>query len=92
MSDEVRGWLSPKAVAAEAGVSQEFDLSQCVREPIHLLGGVQSYGALIAARPHDAVVDTVSRNTDELLGRAAAELVGRPVTELIGEDQWALVL
>ncbi|CAO0837057.1 hypothetical protein SMICM17S_07997 [Streptomyces microflavus] len=92
MSDEVRGWLSPKAVAAEAGVSQEFDLSQCVREPIHLLGGVQSYGALVAARPHDAVVDTVSRNTDELLGRAAAELVGRPVTELIGEEQWALVL
>ncbi|MER5819290.1 hypothetical protein ABT140_28770, partial [Streptomyces californicus] len=29
----------PRAVAAEAGVSQEFDLSQCVREPIHLLGG-----------------------------------------------------
>jgi len=91
VSDEVRGWLSPKAVAAEAGVSEEFDLSQCVREPIHLLGGVQSYGALVAARPHDAVVDTVSRNTDELLGRAAAELVGRPVTELIGERQWALV-
>ncbi|MFD8619086.1 ATP-binding protein [Streptomyces sp. NPDC059513] len=90
MSDEVRGWLSPKAVAAEAGVSQEFDLSQCVREPIHLLGGVQSYGALVAVRRHDAVVDTVSRNTGEVLGRAAGELVGRPVTELIGDEQWAL--
>ncbi|MFJ9640912.1 ATP-binding protein [Streptomyces sp. NPDC101178] len=90
MSDEVRGWLSPKAVAAEAGVSQEFDLSQCVREPIHLLGGVQSYGALVAARLEDAVVDTVSRNAAEVLGRAAQELVGRPVTELIGEEQWAL--
>ncbi|ARF74236.1 histidine kinase [Kitasatospora albolonga] len=92
MSDEVRGWLSPKAVAAEAGVSQEFDLSQCVREPIHLLGGVQSYGALVAARLHDSVVDTVSRNTGEVLGRAAGELVGRPVTELIGAEQWALAL
>lgn len=90
MSDEVRGWLSPKAVAAEAGVSQEFDLSQCVREPIHLLGGVQSYGALVAARLEDAVVDTVSRNAADVLGRAAEELVGRPVTELIGEEQWAL--
>ncbi|MEW2066259.1 ATP-binding protein [Streptomyces sp. NPDC007346] len=90
MSDEVRGWLSPKAVAAEAGVSEEFDLSQCVREPIHLLGGVQSYGALVAARLHDAVVDTVSRNVADVLGRAAEELVGRPVTELIGEEQWAL--
>ncbi|MFD5982817.1 ATP-binding protein [Streptomyces cyaneofuscatus] len=89
-TDDVRGWLSPKAVAAEAGVSQEFDLSQCVREPIHLLGGVQSYGALVAARLHDAVVDTVSRNADEVLGRAAEELVGRPVTELIGDEQWAL--
>ncbi|WP_433401470.1 ATP-binding protein [Streptomyces sp. CA-146814] len=90
MSDEVRGWLSPKAVAAEAGVSQEFDLSQCVREPIHLLGGIQSYGALVAARLEDAVVDTVSRNAADVLGRAAEELVGRPVTELIGEEQWAL--
>ncbi|MEU8561907.1 ATP-binding protein [Streptomyces cyaneofuscatus] len=89
-SDDVRGWLSPKAVAAEAGVSQEFDLSQCVREPIHLLGGVQSYGALVAARLHDAVVDTVSRNAGDVLGRAAGELVGRPVTELIGDEQWAL--
>ncbi|WP_145499810.1 ATP-binding protein [Streptomyces sp. CFMR 7] len=90
MTDEVRGWLTPKAVAAEAGVSQEFDLSQCVREPIHLLGGVQSYGALIAARLHGAVVDTVSRNTGEVLGVAAEELVGRPVMELIGDEQWAL--
>ncbi|MFD8464122.1 ATP-binding protein [Streptomyces cyaneofuscatus] len=89
-SDDVRGWLSPKAVAAEAGVSQEFDLSQCVREPIHLLGGVQSYGALVAARLHDAVVDTVSRNAGDVLGRAPGELVGRPVTELIGDEQWAL--
>ncbi|RLV68456.1 two-component system sensor kinase [Streptomyces sp. CBMAI 2042] len=88
--DDVRGWLSPKAVAAEAGVSQEFDLSQCVREPIHLLGGVQSYGALVAARLHDAVVDTVSRNAGDVLGRAAGELVGRPVTELVGDEQWAL--
>ncbi|MET9093098.1 ATP-binding protein [Streptomyces cyaneofuscatus] len=89
-ADDVRGWLSPKAVAAEAGVSQEFDLSQCVREPIHLLGGVQSYGALVAARLHDAVVDTVSRNAGDVLGRAAGELVGRPVTELVGDEQWAL--
>ncbi|MFF3991881.1 ATP-binding protein [Streptomyces cyaneofuscatus] len=77
-------------MAAEAGVSQEFDLSQCVREPIHLLGGVQSYGALVAARLHDAVVDTVSRNAGDVLGRAAGELVGRPVTELVGDEQWAL--
>ncbi|WP_411079729.1 ATP-binding protein [Streptomyces sp. cmx-18-6] len=90
MSDDVRGWLSPKAVAAEAGVSEEFDLSQCVREPIHLLGGVQSYGALVAARLEDSVVDTVSRNAGEVLGRAAEELVGRPVAELIGDEQWAL--
>ncbi|MFD4273232.1 ATP-binding protein [Streptomyces cyaneofuscatus] len=71
-------------------MSQEFDLSQCVREPIHLLGGVQSYGALVAARLHDAVVDTVSRNAGDVLGRAAGELVGRPVTELVGDEQWAL--
>ncbi|MGW6718856.1 ATP-binding protein [Streptomyces sp. NPDC054995] len=88
VSEDVRGWLTPRAVAAEAGVSQEFDLSQCVREPIHLLGGVQSYGALVAARRGDAVVDTVSRNAAGVLGRAARDLLGRPVTELIGQEQW----
>ncbi|MBK3590019.1 hypothetical protein JHN49_42845, partial [Streptomyces sp. MBT57] len=71
MSDEVRGWLSPKAVAAEAGVSQEFDLSQCVREPIHLLGGVQSYGALIAARPSSSSVLRLTVSTTASCGRAA---------------------
>lgn len=92
MSEDVRGWLTPRAVAAEAGVSQEFDLSQCVREPIHLLGGVQSYGALVAARLDDAVVDTVSRNAADVLGRAAGDLLGRPLTELIGDEQWALAM
>ncbi|MFJ6510459.1 ATP-binding protein [Streptomyces sp. NPDC091406] len=88
MPDDVQRWLTPRAVAAEAGVSQEFDLSQCVREPIHLLGGVQSYGALVAARRGDAVVDTVSRNAAGVLGPSARDLLGRPVTELIGQEQW----
>lgn len=36
----------------EAGIEREpIDLSNCDREPIHILGRVQSYGALLAISP-----------------------------------------
>ena len=43
-------WLPERVAAAEREVGGGFDLTACVQEPIHLLGGVQSYGALIAIR------------------------------------------
>ncbi|MDE1896815.1 MAG: hypothetical protein KGH91_07050, partial [Rhodospirillales bacterium] len=46
------------------------DLSNCDREPIHILGGVQPFGFLLALTP-DWVVARVSANIGAFLGSGA---------------------
>ncbi|MFG3657322.1 ATP-binding protein [Streptomyces sp. NPDC047706] len=76
-------WLSERAWAAEAAVSDGFDLSECVREPIHLLGGIQSYGSLVAVDPATGLVEVASQNTGAMFGVGPAALVGGPVTRVL---------
>ncbi|MBB2940750.1 light-regulated signal transduction histidine kinase (bacteriophytochrome) [Actinoplanes lutulentus] len=59
-------WLPDRVVAAEREVDDTFDVSACVREPIHKLGGVQSYGALIGVR--DGKIVVASENAGTVLG------------------------
>ncbi|MEU4620633.1 ATP-binding protein [Actinoplanes sp. NPDC023801] len=72
-------------MAAERTAGGGFDLTACVREPIHLLGGVQSYGALIAVRA--GVIVVTSDNAERMLG--VPGLAGTPVTRLIDVTQVA---
>ena len=44
----------------------DVDLTNCDREPIHLLGGVQNYGCLIATSA-DFMINHVSENLREIL-------------------------
>ncbi|OIK29227.1 ATP-binding protein [Streptomyces malaysiense] len=85
-------WLSPKARLAEASVPGGFDLSVCVRERIHLLGGVQSYGTLLAVDPDTGLVDTAAENAAALLGVPARDLVGGPVTRVLAAADWQAAL
>ncbi|GIE28084.1 histidine kinase [Actinoplanes italicus] len=71
--------------AAERAAGGGFDLTACVREPIHLLGGVQSYGALIAVRA--GVIAVTSANAERMLG--VTDLAGAPATDLIDAAQLA---
>ncbi|MFC8041951.1 ATP-binding protein [Nocardia sp. NPDC057353] len=77
--------LDDRDLAAETATGTAFDLSQCVNEPIHLLGGIQSYGTLLALDAAD-VIAVAGSNSEQVLGRPAAALVGTPVAELIGRD------
>ncbi|WNG33648.1 GAF domain-containing protein [Archangium violaceum] len=61
----------------------DADLSQCEREPIHLLGGIQPYGVLLAFSEPDLSLKVVSANTGELLGRAPETLLGRSLEEVL---------
>lgn len=54
------------------------DLTNCDREPIHLLGNVQSFGALIAMSA-DWIVQHASQNTDHVLGIRFGDLIGSPL-------------
>ncbi|MER5551993.1 ATP-binding protein [Streptomyces sp. NPDC002793] len=77
---------------AEAAAAIGFDLSECVREPIHLLGMIQSHGTLLAVEADTGTVDTASLNARHLLGIDAEELVGGPVTRLLSPEHWAEAL
>lgn len=60
------------------------DLTECDREPIHLLGGVQGYGCLVSTS-FDFLINHVSANVAELLKLDPATVVGRPLPELLPE-------
>jgi chemotaxis family two-component system sensor kinase Cph1 len=71
--------------AAEREAGGGFDLATCVQEPIHLLGGVQSYGALIAIQA--GMIAVISENAERTLGLTG--LAGAPATRLIDAPQLA---
>ena len=58
------------------------DLTNCDREPIHLLGRVQKFGFLLAVSP-DWVISHVSENVRYFLGIGAAPLIGKPSDALL---------
>ncbi len=61
----------------------EADLSQCEREPIHLLGGIQPHGVLLAFSEPELTLVLVSANTGAELGTPPEQLVGRPLAEVL---------
>ncbi len=83
MSDQAPAWLSERAAAAERETGTPFDLSACVNERIHRLGGIQSYGALVAVG--DGRIVVASANAEAFLGLDA--LAGAPVERLLTAAQ-----
>lgn len=62
------------------------DLTNCDREPIHLLGAVQPFGFLIAVASVDWTVTRVSRNVFDWLDVKPAELYGRSLDRFFTHD------
>ena len=58
------------------------DLTECDREPIHLLGAIQSFGLLVAFTS-DWVVSRVSGNIASFIDRLPEDVLGSAATELI---------
>ncbi|MFD1786814.1 HWE histidine kinase domain-containing protein [Sphingomonas floccifaciens] len=63
----------------------DVDLTNCDREPIHELGGVQPFGFLIAVSP-DWLVNRASANVVDVLGIAADDLLGAPLAEYLSAE------
>ncbi|KRB85803.1 two-component system sensor histidine kinase/response regulator [Sphingomonas sp. Root710] len=61
------------------------DLTICDREPIHLLGAVQSFGFLIAVSS-DWLVSRVSENIADHLGTAWDDAIGQPFERLVSQQ------
>ncbi|MGH1557738.1 hypothetical protein ACRAWD_07630 [Caulobacter segnis] len=60
----------------------EVDLTNCEREPIHILGSVQPFGFLLAVNS-DWVVVHASTTTLRYLGVAPTDLLGLPLTQVM---------
>lgn len=70
-----QSWATPGAI----------DLTNCDREPIHLLGGVQPIGFLIGLST-DWIVTRVSANVEQWLGQVPDAMLGCPLRDFITPD------
>ncbi|MGB3456708.1 MAG: HWE histidine kinase domain-containing protein [Litorimonas sp.] len=61
------------------------DLTTCDREPIHIPGRVQSFGALIALTP-DWLIARASENVSDMLGLTDNDHLGREISELFCDE------
>src|SRR5690606_26441834 len=77
-----RRWKWPVGDGVE---SFAVDLSNCDREPIHVLGTIQPFGFLIATDP-SWTITRVSRNTAEHIGLGRDEMLQRNLGEIFGES------
>jgi light-regulated signal transduction histidine kinase (bacteriophytochrome) len=72
---------------ADGGDAIDFavDLSNCDREPIHVLGKVQPFGFLVALTA-DWLVSRVSANSADFIGLTPQEMLGQPVGAIFAAD------
>ena len=61
------------------------DLTTCDREPIHILGAIQSFGFLLSVNA-DWIVTRASENTHSHIGLDPGHLVGQPAERCIGKE------
>lgn len=64
----------------EGSAKNHVDLTNCDREPIHILGAIQPIGFLVAVTT-DWIVARVSENISGFIEHEASEMVGRPLAE-----------
>ena len=59
----------------------QVDLTNCDREPIHILGAIQPIGFLVALTS-DWMIARVSANVAEFIGRTPDEMLGKPLGDI----------
>ena len=69
----------------DQSINATVDLTNCDREPIHVLGTIQSFGFLIAVTA-DWLVAHASNNVAEFIGIPPTALLGRPLAEFMAQD------
>jgi light-regulated signal transduction histidine kinase (bacteriophytochrome) len=65
-----------------------LELDGCAREPIHIIGHIQSRGLLFALSEPDLIVQRVSANVEALLSTSPQAVLGRSLEDLLGARQF----
>jgi light-regulated signal transduction histidine kinase (bacteriophytochrome) len=69
----------------------EADLATCDREPIHIPGSIQPYGAMLVLDRTGRRIEQVAGDTQTLLGIAPEQLLGHAIAELLDAEAAAFV-
>jgi light-regulated signal transduction histidine kinase (bacteriophytochrome) len=72
-------------VGAEQEQNFAVDITNCDREPIHVLGTIQPFGFLIAVSA-DWVISRTSANTEDHIGIPHQEMLGKPFKDFFLAD------
>jgi two-component system, chemotaxis family, sensor kinase Cph1 len=67
--------------------SDQVDVSNCDREPIHIPGYIQPHGVLFALHEPALTIVQVSENSNEWLGLTPEQLLNQPLSCLLSEDE-----
>ena len=62
--------------------ADQIDLTNCDREPIHILGAIQPIGFLIALTA-DWMIARVSENVTDFIGLPQSDLIGRALSDIV---------
>ncbi len=60
----------------------KVDLTNCDKEPIHILGKVQGHGFLIGVNSKDQLINYISENTAAYINEDAVKYLGKRIDEL----------
>ncbi len=71
---------------ALGSVHEPVSLTNCDREPIHLIGSVQPFGLLIAVSSNALEITRVSHTVREWLGLSPEDVLGKSLTQFFTED------
>ncbi|TBW26417.1 ATP-binding protein [Gramella sp. KN1008] len=66
---------------------EKVDITNCDKEPIHIIGKSQSHGVIIACDRKDLVITQIGENSDEFFGIHYDELLSKPLSSLIGSEK-----
>ncbi|MCP9199934.1 GAF domain-containing protein [Gramella sp. GC03-9] len=65
---------------------EKVDITNCDKEPIHIIGQSQSHGVIIACDRSKLIITQTGQNTQDFFGMPYTQLLGKPLKDLIGEE------
>ncbi|MUP47482.1 GAF domain-containing protein [Gramella sp. BOM4] len=72
---------------AQLSYPDKVDITNCDKEPIHIIGKSQSHGVIIACDRKNLVITQAGQNSQDFFGIPYTDLLGMPLKDLIGMDR-----